>query len=708
MDSARSGRTAEESRNLKRSRRGGGGGRSFPLRGGALLFGAISVANASNFLFHVVVSRALGPEEYGALGAVLGLLLLFGVPTTALQVAIAHEVASKRNASEGEPVPVVIGPLLANAVLLGLSVTGLLLLLAPVVRSFLHLPSTSTAVMLALFALPCAVGIVPRAVLIGQLRFARVSVALLAGTATRLAMGLWLVRRGSGVPSAVAATVLAEVVTAIVLLPALRGSVRGPSHASPVRVRWRDATGAIVAFTGFWALTGVDTLLARHYLSAAESGLYAAAATGARAVLFLPLAVSLIQLPKFSGAARDSPGARAALVQALVLVGTLSLGALMVVLIAPGLLVSTLFGNAFAGSSAAVGILAVASGFLGVASVLMHYHLASERRAVAALTWAGVLLAIVAVARMHGSIETIAIEMAIVTALVALGMLVVAFLGGSPPVVADERSLWSTDPDRDVSVVVPYFNPGPDLRANIDNIVAVLRASGASFEVIAVSDGSTDGSEETLEGLDPDVVRTIVLTENRGKGEALRTGLAVSRGRYVGFIDADGDVDAAVLGSFVSLVEMYQPDVVLGSKRHPLSNVEYPALRRVYSVGYQQLVRILFRLNIRDSQTGVKLVRREVLAASLSRMVEKRFAFDLELFVVARHLGFSRFLEAPVTIKHQFRSTISIGAVRNMFVDTLAIFYRLRLLRYYDQPRRPVFPGKGQDAGAAHWGSGRW
>lgn len=693
------------------TRSGGMGGRmpSFPLGGGALLlFSAISVANASNFLFHVAVSRVLGPEEYGALGAVLGLLLLFGVPTMALQVAIAHEVASRRAAPDNEPIPVVVGPLLANAVLLGMGASGLLLLLSPFVRSFLHLPSTSTAVMLALFALPCAVGIVPRAVLIGQFRFARVSVALLAGTATRLLLGVLLVRRGSGVSAAVAATVLAEVVTAIVLLPAVRGALEGPSHVPPVRVRWRDATGAIVAFTGFWALTGVDTLLARHYLSGAESGLYAAAATGARAVLFLPLAVSLIQLPKFSGAATDSATGRAALFQSLLVVGVLSIAALGVVLLAPGLIVGTLFGKAFAGSSAVVGILALASGCLGLASVLMHYHLASERRAVSALSWAGVVLAAFGVSRMHGSIESIALVMVVVTGGVALSMLVVAFVRRSPAVPSGEGVLWSADPDRDVSVVVPYFNPGPAFRANVEEVTAVLLASGASFEVIAVSDGCTDGSEATLGGLDPDIVRNIMLSRNQGKGEALRTGLGASRGRYVGFIDADGDVDAAALDSFVRLVRMYEPDVVLGSKRHPLSNVEYPALRRVYSVGYQQLVRVLFRLNLRDSQTGVKLVKREVLAAALSRMVEKRFAFDLELLVVARHLGFKRFLEAPVTIRHRFTSTISAGAVRDMLIDTLAIFYRLHVLRYYDKPRRVVVPWDAQAMEAADWSTSRW
>ena len=173
-------------------------------------------------------------------------------------------------------------------------------------------------------------------------------------------------------------------------------------------------------------------------------------------------------------------------------------------------------------------------------------------------------------------------------------------------------------------------------------------------------------------------------TVNLGKGEALRVGLTQGRGRYLGFIDADGDLDPALLEPFIALIKLYEPDIVLGSKRHPLSEVEYPVVRRIYSWGYQQLIRVLFRLRIRDTQTGLKLVRRDVLANVLPRMVERRFAFDLELFVVARHLGYTRFLEAPIRLEHHFTSTISGTAVGGMLHDTLAIFYRLRILRHYD------------------------
>lgn len=264
--------------------------------------------------------------------------------------------------------------------------------------------------------------------------------------------------------------------------------------------------------------------------------------------------------------------------------------------------------------------------------------------------------------------------------------------GGPAPAVG-RGELWEAGaPEVELSIVVPYYNPGPRLRANVEALLEVLGHAGVSFEVIAVSDGSTDGSAASLDGLGGATLRRVTLERNAGKGQALRIGLAMGRGQWLGFIDADGDLSPELLGPFVSLMRLYEPDIILGSKRHPMSDVHYPPLRRAYSWGYQQLIRGLFHLRVRDTQTGIKLIRREVAAAVLPRMVEKRFAFDLELFVVARHLGYERLFEVPIRIEERFSSTISAHAVGRIFLDTLAIWYRLHLLRHYGPPVRAGRP----------------
>ncbi len=255
---------------------------------------------------------------------------------------------------------------------------------------------------------------------------------------------------------------------------------------------------------------------------------------------------------------------------------------------------------------------------------------------------------------------------------------------GVPPIHVDPSE------QLDLSVVVPFYNPGTRLHPQIKETIEVLRGLGIRFEVIAVCDGSTDGSSESINGMDDDVLTVIHLGKNSGKGEALRVGLQMGKGRYLGFIDADGDIPPKVLIPFVTLMNLYEPDIILGSKRHPMSDVAYPLMRHFYSIAYQLLVRVLFNLNIRDTQTGIKLVRRDVLEVVLPMMLESGYCFDLELFVVAKSFGFVKFFEAPVTIKERFSSTISPRAVMGMLFDTFSVFFRLKVLHRYREGPKPT------------------
>ena len=127
--------------------------------------------------------------------------------------------------------------------------------------------------------------------------------------------------------------------------------------------------------------------------------------------------------------------------------------------------------------------------------------------------------------------------------------------------------------------------------------------------------------------------------------------------------------------------------MVIGSKFHPDSKVDYPLLRRVYSFLYYMLVRALFG-SVRDTQTGIKLFKRRGFGTRVSAHLVKRFAFDLEVFANAHHFGY-RIVEAPVTLNFKrVCSRLRFAAVWNVFLDTLAIFYRMRILQYYDRSER--------------------
>jgi glycosyltransferase involved in cell wall biosynthesis len=236
-----------------------------------------------------------------------------------------------------------------------------------------------------------------------------------------------------------------------------------------------------------------------------------------------------------------------------------------------------------------------------------------------------------------------------------------------------------------LSVVVPAYKEGRRIYKNLTRLIAELDKLLVPYEVVVVSDGNIDATVAEARRVKSAAVKVFHYPMNVGKGFALSCGVDQSVGDLVTFIDADMELDPANIAGFIDLMGSTGCDAVVGSKRHPQSRVMYPRLRRIQSALYQALVRVLFNLNVRDTQTGLKLFRRNVLKDAVPLLAIKRFAFDLELLVVARHLGYTKICEAPIQLNYQFESTVNIGSAWRVLWDTAAIFYRLHILRYYDR-----------------------
>jgi len=236
-----------------------------------------------------------------------------------------------------------------------------------------------------------------------------------------------------------------------------------------------------------------------------------------------------------------------------------------------------------------------------------------------------------------------------------------------------------------LSVIVPAYREGPRIYKNLTRLVGELDKLETAYEIVVVSDGNTDATVREAMRVDSPAIKVFHYPMNVGKGFALSFGVDQSIGELVTFIDADMELDPANIRGFMDLMETTGCDAVVGSKRHPLSRVAYPRFRRLQSWVYQVLIRVLFNLNVRDTQTGLKLFRRDVLQESMPLLAIKKFAFDLELLVVSRYLGYQNVCEAPIMLDYHFESTVNLRSAWRVLWDTAAIFYRLRILRYYER-----------------------
>ncbi len=236
---------------------------------------------------------------------------------------------------------------------------------------------------------------------------------------------------------------------------------------------------------------------------------------------------------------------------------------------------------------------------------------------------------------------------------------------------------------------MPVYRQEKTIAANIKNILIELEKLGVQFELIVVIDGKIDNSFDEAKKVKSKHLQVVGYQTNHGKGYAVRFGMSHSEGDIIGFIDSGGDISENGISIMLEHFRWYKADIIIGSKRHPASRVQYPWQRKILSFVYQLVIQWLFGLKVRDSQVGLKFYRREVLEDVLPRLLVKQFAFDIEILAVANYLGYKKIFEAPVDIDFTGLSSISsknfwIISLRTLW-DTIAVFYRLKLLRYYDE-----------------------
>jgi glycosyltransferase involved in cell wall biosynthesis len=242
-----------------------------------------------------------------------------------------------------------------------------------------------------------------------------------------------------------------------------------------------------------------------------------------------------------------------------------------------------------------------------------------------------------------------------------------------------------------VSIIVPAYKQEKTIKADLENISDVMSKTRWDYEVVCVVDGFLDKTFDNASKTKDPKILVCGYEQNKGKGYAIRYGMARSDGDFIAFIDAGMDINPNGISLILEHMIWYDADIMIASKRHSASKVQYPFVRKIYSFIYQLMVRILFNLKVRDTQVGLKVFKRGVLEKVLPRLVVKQFAFDIEILSVANYLGFNKIFDAPVEIKLDIFNTSFNPAkvifnkhIWRMIADTLGVFYRMKVLKYYD------------------------
>jgi dolichyl-phosphate beta-glucosyltransferase len=226
--------------------------------------------------------------------------------------------------------------------------------------------------------------------------------------------------------------------------------------------------------------------------------------------------------------------------------------------------------------------------------------------------------------------------------------------------------------------VIPAYNAEAFITTTLDAVQDWLAAQGISHEVLVVDDGSTDRTAALVATRDRGV-QLLRNDGNRGKGYSVRRGLLASKMAWGLFMDVDHSTRIENLARLAE--QAGSADVIIASRRVPGARIvrRQHRLRQRLGRTFPHLVRALVLPGIADTQCGFKLFRRRVIDAVFTRQTIDRFAFDVEVLLLARRLG-HRIVEVPIDWDNPTVSTLRVGRdAWRMFTDLLRLSWRYRL-----------------------------
>jgi len=229
-----------------------------------------------------------------------------------------------------------------------------------------------------------------------------------------------------------------------------------------------------------------------------------------------------------------------------------------------------------------------------------------------------------------------------------------------------------------LSVVMPAYNEEKNITDNLLKASEIISNFVKNYEIIAVNDGSSDNTEAMIKKAceKDNKIYGISYSDNQGKGYAITTGVKKATGQYIAFLDSDLELNPSMLRYFLKALQANDADIAIGSKMHKKSKLDYPVSRKILSLGYYIILKVLFKLNIKDTQTGIKLFKGTVIKPICETLTTTGFAFDIEILATASKKGY-KIIEMPIELKflreRSEKSRFSPKIILKIFKDTISI-----------------------------------
>lgn len=375
-------------------------------RAGLIVFGGIATLNLTNAVFHLVTARVLGPEEYSQLATLLTLAGLIALPVGATQIALARYVSDAAARESAATVAYLARRSAAIALPVGVALMLALAALSPFLRDALGIHAVAPVLLIALYTLPAVLAPIFWGFAQGLQRFGILAASIAVGSILRVAVVLALVPLGLGVTGATAATLMSGVATLLIPLPLFMHWLRRPRRAAKPP-QWREVTAFLgpvaVGTLAITSLTTVDLIAAKLALSEHSAGVYGGASFIGRLLLYLPMTIATVLLPKVTSRVAVAQDTKEILHASLAVTAAFSLVGTALLVALPHLVVRLTFGSEYVSAVPLVGVFGLAMTMYALLNVQLVYHLGHGRTGMAWLLLAAAVAQVLLYIGVHGS-----------------------------------------------------------------------------------------------------------------------------------------------------------------------------------------------------------------------------------------------------------------------------------------------------------------
>lgn len=383
-----------------------------------------------NYLFHFVMGRMLGPANYGELASIISLIGLLGIIPGSVVLVITKQVSAAKSDNE---VSGLVSWFKKKIFAVSIIYTLFLILLTPMMTSFLKIHNLSYLILMAVSFLFSLQSSLNRAILQGLLRFKEMVTSILVENSAKLIVSILLVYLGWQVGGVVLALVVASLLGLYITIFYLKLDVKAAKEAKmtpDVKSMLSFAVPVALQSLAITSLYSSDVILVKHFFSTYDAGLYAALSTLGKIIFFGAGPIAGVMFPLVSQRKSKGQEYRKIFIYSFFATAMLAAGILLIYWLFPQLAVQVLYGTLYSGAAHLLVWFGVFISLFTFSALLINYNLSLGNTSIVGLPLVAALAQIILIWFFHQNLFMVIFISIIITALLLTGLLIYSILNG--------------------------------------------------------------------------------------------------------------------------------------------------------------------------------------------------------------------------------------------------------------------------------------